>query len=151
MRGEEEEKKKKKRHEKNNAASLSTLPQTPITVSSLGRHRRDLLLDDLLVHLADLESADGLEQARAVGGPGERRVLEHLLRDLAIELGRRLRQVRLDVDELLEFVEGAVHLEDGDLLAVVGVGAVVVVVVVIFFEEEREKVSYEEEFSSLTL
>lgn len=74
------------------------------------RHGRHRLLGDALVHFANLEADNGLEEAGAVVGTRERRVFEHLLRDLTVELGRRRRQVRLDVDQLLQAVELAVHL-----------------------------------------
>uniref|UniRef100_A0A1J3DGT8 Uncharacterized protein n=2 Tax=Noccaea caerulescens TaxID=107243 RepID=A0A1J3DGT8_NOCCA len=87
-------------------------------------HRHHLLLGDALVHLAHLQAHNGLEQAGAVVGAGEGGVLEHLLRDLAVELGRGVGQVALHVDELLQLVELAVHLQHRHLLAVVSVGAV---------------------------
>lgn len=40
------------------------------------------------------------------------RVLEHLLGDLAVEFGGGVAEVALYVDELLQLVEGAVHLQD---------------------------------------
>ena len=66
------------------------------------------------VDLAELERREGLEEARAVVGAGGVGELEHLLGELAVELGARVREVRLDVDELLQVVELAVHLEDHD-------------------------------------
>lgn len=45
----------------------------------------------------------------------------HLLRDLAIELGGGVGEVRLDVDQLLQLLKLPVHLQDRDILAVVGV------------------------------
>mmetsp|Transcript_5430 Transcript_5430/g.18886 ORF Transcript_5430/g.18886 Transcript_5430/m.18886 type:complete len:398 (-) Transcript_5430:65-1258(-) len=83
------------------------------------RHGRELLRE-----VAHLEAHDGLEEPGAVVGPRRVRVLEHLLRDLAVELGARVAEVRLHVDELLELVELAVHLHDGHLLAVPRVRAV---------------------------
>ena len=75
--------------------------------SDLGRDRvgRDLLRRDLLVDLADLEGAEGLEEAGAVVAARGVRELEQLLGELAVELGRGVREVALDVDELLEVVE----------------------------------------------
>merc|ERR1712193_84177 len=67
---------------------------------------RDLraVRDDLLVGLADLERAQRLEQARAVVRARRVLVLDDLLGPLAVELGARVAQVRLDVDELLELL-----------------------------------------------
>merc|ERR1719171_2349073 len=62
---------------------------------ALGHLDVDLLAREVLVHLADLERRERLEEAGAV-----------------------VREVRLDVDELLEVVELAVHLEHAHLLAV---------------------------------
>ena len=85
----------------------------------------NLLLGDALVDLTHLESNKGLEETGTVVGSRERAVLEHLLCDLTVELGRGVAEVALQVDELLHLVELTVHLEDGDLLTVVVVGAVV--------------------------
>lgn len=74
-----------------------------------------LLGADLLVQLSDLEADDGLEEARPVVAAGEVGVLQHLLRDLAVELGRDVAQVALHVDELLELVKLAIHLHDRHL------------------------------------
>ena len=65
----------------------------------LGR-RLDLYLDarELLVELADLERRERLEESRAVVRAGAVAHLDHLLRELAVELGRRVREVALDVD-----------------------------------------------------
>merc|ERR1711918_80908 len=79
--------------------------------------RRDLLAGEVLVHLADLERRERLEEARAVVRAGRVGVLEHRLRELAVELGARVGEVALDVDELLEVVEFAVHLNDRHVLA----------------------------------
>merc|ERR1740130_1272413 len=94
--------------------------------SFLGRDRvrGDLLGGDLLVDLAGLERAEGLEEAGAVVRARGVRELEHLLRELAVELGGSVGEVRLDVDELLEVVELAVHLEDRHLLVEVHIRAV---------------------------
>eukprot|EP00968_Pinguiococcus_pyrenoidosus_P021712 scaffold2893_cov254-Pinguiococcus_pyrenoidosus.AAC.22 len=75
-------------------------------------------------HGADLEGGQGLEEARAVERSRGVGVLEHLLGELAEELGAHVAEVRLDVDELLEVVELAVHLEDADLLVEPGVRSV---------------------------
>lgn len=48
-------------------------------------------------------------------------MLQHLLRDLSVELGGDVAQVGLYVDELVELVELAVHLEHRHLVAIVGV------------------------------
>jgi hypothetical protein len=44
--------------------------------------------------------------------------LEHLLRDLSIELGRRVAKMALHIDELLEVVKLAVHLQHTHLTAI---------------------------------
>ena len=88
------------------------------------RRDDDLSLSNALVELAHLEAAEGLEEAGAVVGARAVLVLEHLLGDLAIELGGGVGEVGLDVDELLELVELAVHLEHGNLLTEEGVGSV---------------------------
>lgn len=84
---------------------------------SASRHSGDLLLGQLLVHLTDLHASDGLEEAGTVRGARERLVLEHLLCDLTVELGARVSEVRLHVDELLQLVELAVHFHHGHLRA----------------------------------
>lgn len=73
-------------------------PFLPQLLYLRGHH---LLGRDALVHLAHLERHQRLQQARAVVAAREPAVLEHLLRDLAVELGAGVAQVRLDVDELL--------------------------------------------------
>ncbi len=73
----------------------------------------------------DLETDDGLEEASSVVGPGERRVPEHLLSDLAVELGGGVGHMALNVDEVLHLVKLAVHLDDRDLLTVEGIRSVV--------------------------
>lgn len=92
----------------------------------LGGHRRGILLlrQDALVHTPDLEPADGLEQARAVVASGEVGVLQHLLGDLSVELGGDVAQVGFDVDELVQLVELAVHLQHRHFVAVVRVWAI---------------------------
>jgi len=52
-----------------------------------------VLGNDSLVHVADLEPADGLEQSSPVVTSGEVGVLQHLLRDLSVELGGDVAQV----------------------------------------------------------
>lgn len=59
--------------DRNNAAHLDDRP--------------DFLLNKGLVHLSQLEPTDSLEQTSAIVGSWEMGVLEHLLCDLAIELG----------------------------------------------------------------
>ena len=49
--------------------------------------RLDFLLHDCLIHLSQLETTDGLEKASAVVGAREMGVLQHLLCNLAVELG----------------------------------------------------------------
>mmetsp|Transcript_4334 Transcript_4334/g.9805 ORF Transcript_4334/g.9805 Transcript_4334/m.9805 type:complete len:407 (+) Transcript_4334:94-1314(+) len=71
-----------------------------------------------LVELADLQAHERLEQSRSVVASGEVAVLQHLLRQLAVELARRVAEVRLEVDELLELVELSVELEHAHVLAV---------------------------------
>merc|ERR1719231_528870 len=73
---------------------------------------------DRLVRLADLERADGLEEAGAVVRAGRLLVGRHLLGELAVELGARVAQLRLDVDELLDVLDLAVHLDDRHRVAV---------------------------------
>ena len=65
----------------------------------LGR-RLNLDLDarELLVELADLERRERLEESRAVVRARRVAHLDHLLRELAVELRRRVREVGLDVD-----------------------------------------------------
>ena len=72
----------------------------------LGR-RLDLYLDarELLVELADLERRERLEESRAVVRAGAVAHLDHLLRELAVELRRRVREVGLDVDLCVETSE----------------------------------------------
>ena len=50
-------------------------------------NRPDFLLNKGLVHLSQLQPTDCLEQTSAIVGSWEMRVLQHLLGDLAIELG----------------------------------------------------------------
>merc|ERR1719258_207607 len=86
----------------------------------------DLDLDarELLVELADLEGRKRLEESGAVVRARRVAHLDHLLRELAVELRRRVREGGLDVDELLEVVELAVHLQDSNVVAEELVGAV---------------------------
>mmetsp|Transcript_1364 Transcript_1364/g.2031 ORF Transcript_1364/g.2031 Transcript_1364/m.2031 type:complete len:261 (-) Transcript_1364:656-1438(-) len=98
-------------------------PHYTTRASELGSHD-DLCLGNALVELAHLESAQGLEETGAVVGPRAILVLEHLLGDLAVKFGGGVGQVRLHVNELLQLVELAVHLQYGHLLAEEGVGAV---------------------------
>ena len=66
----------------------------------------------LLVELADGEGGEGLHEAGAVVGAGGVSEGKHGLGELAVELGGGVGELGLDVDELLDVVEGAVHLED---------------------------------------
>ena len=66
-------------------------------------------------HLSDLQSYNCLEKACAVVGAWELGVLQHLLCDLSVELGTSVAQVTLHVDELLNLVKLAVHLQDRHL------------------------------------
>ena len=72
----------------------------------LGR-RLNLDLDarELLVELADLERRERLEESGAVVGARRVAHLDHLLRELAVELRRRVREVGLDVDLCVETSE----------------------------------------------
>ena len=74
-------------------------------------HWLDLLLHELLVHLTDLQADHCLEETSAVLGPREGGVLQHLLGDLAVELGRGVTEVALNIDELLKLVKLPVHLQ----------------------------------------
>ena len=76
----------------------------------LGR-RLNLDLDarELLVELADLEGRKRLEESGAVVRAGAVAHLDHLLRELAVELRRGVREVRLDVD-----LCGNQHVSRGD-------------------------------------
>ena len=72
----------------------------------LGR-RLNLDLDarELLVELADLERRERLEESGAVVGARGVAHLDHLLRELAVELRGRVGQVGLDVDLCVETSE----------------------------------------------
>mmetsp|Transcript_21319 Transcript_21319/g.56133 ORF Transcript_21319/g.56133 Transcript_21319/m.56133 type:complete len:424 (+) Transcript_21319:199-1470(+) len=70
-----------------------------------------------LERLADLEGADGLEEAGAVLRAGRVLVVDNLLGHLAVVLGAGVAQLRLDVDQLVERLDLAVHLEHRDGLA----------------------------------
>ena len=76
----------------------------------LGR-RLNLDLDarELLVELADLEGRERLEESGAVVRAGAVAHLDHLLRELAVELRGRVGQVGLDVD-----LCGNQHVSRGD-------------------------------------
>ena len=78
----------------------------------------------LLVELADGEGGKGLHEAGAVVGAGGIGEGEHGLGELTVELGGGVGELGLDVDELLDVVEGAVHLEDLAGRAHVFLGAV---------------------------
>lgn len=69
----------------------------------------------LISHLSDLQTDNGLKQACAVSGAWELGVLQHLLSDLSIELGAGVAEVALHIDELLNLVKLAVHLQDRHL------------------------------------
>lgn len=60
----------------------------------------------------------GQGRTGAVLAAWEGRVGEHLLGDLSVELGRGVAEVALHVDELLEVVKLAIHLQDTHVLAV---------------------------------
>merc|ERR1719313_1413660 len=86
-----------------------------------------LLLRKVLVHLADLQPTDGLEETRTVHAAGEAGVVEHLLGQLTIRLRARVTDLALDVADVVElgqvadvsYVElGQVadHLQDNDVL-----------------------------------
>lgn len=78
----------------------------------------------LLIQLPNLETRKSLEESRSVVASGSVGELEHLLGELSVELGGGVAEVGLDVDELLEVVEGTVHFDYGDVVSVEGVGAV---------------------------
>ena len=59
------------------------------------------------------EGRTGAVLAAWEGGVGE-----HLLRDLSIELGGGVAEVALHIDELLEVVKLAIHLQHAHVLAV---------------------------------
>ena len=69
----------------------------------------------LISHLSDLQTNNGLKQACAVGGSWELGILQHLLSDLSIELSAGVAEVALHIDELLNLVKLAVHLQDRHL------------------------------------
>ena len=69
----------------------------------------------LISHLSDLQTNNGLKQACAVGGSWELGILQHLLSDLSIEFGAGVAEVALHIDEFLNLVKLAVHLQHGHL------------------------------------
>ena len=75
-------------------------------------------------HLPDLECCECLEESGAIVAPRCVGKFEHLLGELAVELRSGVREVTLDVDELLEVVEGSVHLDDANLVVKEDVRAV---------------------------
>ena len=88
-------------------------------------HGHNLSLSDALIHLSNLEANEGLEKTSSVVGARESAVLEHLLCNFTIELGRGVAEVALHIDELLHLVKLTVHLQYADLLTVVVIGAIV--------------------------
>ena len=65
-----------------------------------------------------------LEEACSIVAAGEGRVLQQLLCDLAVELAGGLAEVALHVDQLLQLVKGAIHLEHRHLLPPIRVGPI---------------------------
>merc|ERR1719313_2481263 len=75
-----------------------------------------LLLRKVLVHLADLQPTDGLEETRTVHAAGEAGVVEHLLGQLTIRLRARVTDLALAVADVVELGQVADHLQDNDVL-----------------------------------
>jgi len=77
----------------------------------------------LLVKLTDSEGGKGLHEAGSVVGSGGISKGKHGLGELAVELGGGVGELGLDVDKLLDVVEGSVHLEHlaGGSLVLLGV------------------------------
>lgn len=57
--------------------------------------------NDLLVEVSYLQPDKGLEKPGTVVAAGEIGVLEHLLSDFSIELGREVAEVAFHVDQLI--------------------------------------------------
>eukprot|EP00166_Cyanidium_caldarium_P004525 ctg_480.g156 len=92
---------------------------TSALYSSLcSHHRVHLAAGELLVDLAYLQRGDGLEQRGAVLGAGCTLCRQHQLCQLTVVLGGDVGEVRLDVDQLLELIELAVHLDGGKVAPV---------------------------------
>lgn len=91
---------------------------------SLGGNTASSLGVDLLVQLSQLEGNESLQEAGSVVGSRGVAELQDVLSQLSVELGSDVAQVALHVDELLEVVELAIHLEDGHLIVEIRVGAV---------------------------
>ena len=71
----------------------------------------------LLVEATDGKGGKGLHHSGSVVGSRGISEAEHGLGELSVELGVGVSEDGLNVDELLEVVEGSVHLDDGDVLS----------------------------------
>ncbi|GER30297.1 hypothetical protein STAS_06245 [Striga asiatica] len=69
----------------------------------------------LLFDVSDLQPDYGLEKARPIVAAWKIRMLQHLLSNFAIEFGRDVAEVALDVYELVEPIKLAIHFQHRDL------------------------------------
>ena len=66
---------------------------------------------NLLEEVSDLQPNDRLKQPRPIVAPREIRVLQHLLRHFSIELGRKVAQMALHIDQLIQSVKLPIHFQ----------------------------------------
>ena len=76
----------------------------------------------LFVKVADGEGSKGLHEASSVVGTGCVSRGKHLLRKLAVEVSGSVGKVGLNVNKLLDVVEGTVHLQNLNFTAEEAIG-----------------------------